>query len=62
MNVSKKLGCEEYYLMAHSISGLYSLFWAKEFPQVLWLDGGHYLHFEYKEEIVDKVNEWIQTK
>ncbi len=27
--------------------------------EVLRLDGGHYLHFEYKEEIVDKVNEWI---
>lgn len=27
--------------------------------EVLRLDGGHYLHFEHKEEIVDKVNEWI---
>ncbi len=30
---TQKLGCEEYYLMAHSISGLYSLYWANEYPQ-----------------------------
>lgn len=28
--------------------------------EVLRLEGGHYLHFEHKEEIVDRVNEWIQ--
>ena len=28
--------------------------------EVVRLDGGHYLHFECKKEIVDKVNEWIQ--
>ena len=30
---TQKLGCEEYYLMAHSISGLYSLYWANEYSQ-----------------------------
>lgn len=30
---TQKLGCEEYYLVAHSISGLYSLYWANEYPQ-----------------------------
>lgn len=30
---TQKLGCKEYYLMAHSISGLYSLYWANEYPQ-----------------------------
>lgn len=27
--------------------------------KVLRLDGGHYLHFECKQEIVDEVKEWI---
>lgn len=27
-----KLGYEEYYLMGHSISGIYSLYWANEYP------------------------------
>ena len=30
---TQKLGCKEYYLMAHSISGLYSLYWADEYPK-----------------------------
>lgn len=30
---TQKLGCKEYYLMAHSISGLYSLYWANKYPQ-----------------------------
>lgn len=30
---TKKLGCDEYYLMAHSLSGLYSLYWANVYPQ-----------------------------
>ena len=30
---TQRLECEEYYLMAHSISGLYSLYWANEYPQ-----------------------------
>lgn len=29
----EQLGCEEYYLMGHSISGIYSLYWANEYPQ-----------------------------
>lgn len=28
--------------------------------EVLRLEGGHYLHFEKKEEIVEKVRDWIQ--
>ena len=27
--------------------------------EVIRLDGGHYLHFERRQEIVEKVNEWI---
>lgn len=27
--------------------------------EVLWLDVEHYLHFESKQEIVDKVKEWL---
>ncbi len=30
---TQKLGCGKYYLMAHSISGLYLLYWANEYPQ-----------------------------
>ena len=30
---TKKLGCDQYYLMAHSLSGLYSLYWANAYPQ-----------------------------
>ena len=30
---TQKLGHKEYYLMAHSISGLYSLYWANKYPQ-----------------------------
>ncbi|MCM1499081.1 MAG: alpha/beta hydrolase [Clostridium sp.] len=30
---TQKLGCKEYYLMAHSISGLYSLYWTNKYPQ-----------------------------
>lgn len=30
---TEKLGCNQYYLMAHSISGLYSLYWANAYPQ-----------------------------
>lgn len=29
----KELGCNQYYLMAHSLSGLYSLYWANVYPQ-----------------------------
>lgn len=29
----KELGCNQYYLMAHSLSGLYSLYWANAYPQ-----------------------------
>ena len=29
----QRLGYKEYYLMAHSISGLYSLYWANEYPK-----------------------------
>ena len=29
----RELGCEKYYLMAHSLSGLYSLYWANTYPQ-----------------------------
>ena len=29
----QKLGCDQYYLMAHSLSGLYSLYWANAYPQ-----------------------------
>lgn len=29
----QKLGCEEYYLMAHSLSGVYSLYWSNEYPK-----------------------------
>lgn len=29
----KQLGCEKYYLMGHSIAGLYSLFWANQYPE-----------------------------
>ena len=27
--------------------------------EVLRLDGGHYLHYERKQEVVEKVREWI---
>lgn len=30
---TQKLGCEQYYLMAHSLSGLYSLYWANVYPK-----------------------------
>lgn len=30
---TKKLGCDKYYLMAHSLSGVYSLYWANAYPQ-----------------------------
>jgi len=30
---TQKLGCDQYYLMAHSLSGLYSLYWANAYPQ-----------------------------
>jgi len=30
---TEQLGCEQYYLMAHSISGLYSLYWANAYPR-----------------------------
>lgn len=30
---TQKLGCDRYYLMAHSLSGLYSLYWANVYPQ-----------------------------
>lgn len=30
---TQKLGREQYYLMAHSISGVYSLYWANEYPR-----------------------------
>mgnify|MGYP002509792267 FL=1 len=29
----QKLGCDQYYLMSHSLSGLYSLYWANAYPQ-----------------------------
>lgn len=29
----RKTGCDKYYLMAHSISGLYALYWANRYPQ-----------------------------
>lgn len=29
----KELGCNQYYLMAHSLSGLYSLYWANVYSQ-----------------------------
>lgn len=29
----KELDCDQYYLMAHSLSGLYSLYWANAYPQ-----------------------------
>lgn len=28
--------------------------------EVLRLDGGHYLHFERKQDVVEKVKEWVQ--
>lgn len=28
----KQLGCREYYLMGHSIAGLYALYWANQYP------------------------------
>lgn len=28
--------------------------------EVFWLDGGHYLHFERKHEVVEKVKELVQ--
>jgi pimeloyl-ACP methyl ester carboxylesterase len=28
-----RLGCDRYYLMAHSLSGLYSLYWANTYPE-----------------------------
>lgn len=30
---TQKLGCDRYYLMPHSLSGLYSLYWANTYPQ-----------------------------
>lgn len=30
---TRKLGCDQYYLMAHSLSGLYSLYWANAYPE-----------------------------
>lgn len=30
---TKQLGCNQYYLMAHSLSGIYSLYWANMYPQ-----------------------------
>lgn len=30
---AQKLGCDRYYLMAHSISGIYSLYWANAYPK-----------------------------
>ncbi len=30
---TQKLGCNQYYLMPHSISGMYSLYWANTYPQ-----------------------------
>lgn len=30
---TQKLGCQQYYLMAHSISGVYSLYWANVYQQ-----------------------------
>ena len=30
---TQKLGCNQYYLMPHSLSGLYSLYWANAYPQ-----------------------------
>ena len=30
---TQKLGCDQYYLMAHSLSGLYSLYWANAYPK-----------------------------
>lgn len=30
---TQKLGCDQYYLMPHSLSGLYSLYWANTYPQ-----------------------------
>ena len=30
---TRELGCDQYYLMAHSLSGLYSLYWANIYPQ-----------------------------
>lgn len=30
---TQKLGCDQYYLMPHSLSGLYSLYWANAYPQ-----------------------------
>lgn len=30
---AQELGCRQYYLMAHSISGLYSLYWANACPE-----------------------------
>lgn len=29
---TQKMGCDQYYLMAHSLSGLYSLYWANTYP------------------------------
>lgn len=29
---AQRLGCNRYYLMAHSISGIYSLYWANAYP------------------------------
>lgn len=28
----QKLGCKEYYLMGHSVAGIYELYWANEYP------------------------------
>ncbi len=30
---TQRLGCDQYYLMPHSLSGLYSLYWANAYPQ-----------------------------
>lgn len=31
----EQLGCGEYYLMGHSIAGLYSLYWANQYPEAV---------------------------
>lgn len=32
-----------------------------DMSEVLLLDGGHYLHFERKQELVEKVKEWVRS-
>lgn len=72
--------------MPHSLSSLYSLYWANTYPQevrgfigidpsvtkqsdedlpirmitLMGLDGRHYLHFERKQELIEKVREWVR--